>query len=85
MSGGTFLWRGRPIPFRAGQSIGTALLAAGIADLGASHAGSARYFCGVGACQACTVRVDGVVREACIAPATAGAVVESIESVEGEP
>ncbi len=79
MSSSTFLWCGQPVPFREGQSIGTALLAAGISDLGSTSTGRARYFCGVGACQACAVRVDGVVREACIAPAIAGTTVESIE------
>ena len=85
MNGNTFLWCGRPVRFRPGQSIGTALLAAGVAEFGVSGLGQARYFCGVGACQGCTVRVDGIVREACIAPAVAGAVVEKIEPPEAEP
>lgn len=87
----TFFWMSRPIPFSDGESIAAALTAAGIVSLGRDPVGqSARYFCGTGACQACTVRVAGVPREACLTRAEAGARVEPLHPaplhlVQGEP
>jgi hypothetical protein len=78
MSGEHFLWRGMPVPCRRGQSIAGALILAGISDFGRTDCTAARYFCGIGACQGCTVLVDGVVREACLAPAVAGVNVEPL-------
>lgn len=75
MTDRAFDWCGRSIPFRPGETIGAALLAAGIADLGHSGPTAGRYFCGIGACQGCTVLVDGVIREACLTPAAADTVV----------
>lgn len=77
----TFFWMSRPVPFSDGESIAAALTAAGIVSLGRDPVGqSARYFCGIGACQACTVRVAGVPREACLTRAEAGARVEPLHS-----
>jgi hypothetical protein len=78
MSAEHFLWQGRAIPFRRGQSIAGALLMAGVSRLGRTDCAAARYFCGIGACQGCTVLVDGTVREACLTPAAAGAAVEPL-------
>ena len=75
-----FIWLGRAIPFRAGESIAVALVAAGVASLGRDPAAGARYFCGIGACQGCLVRVDGVVREACLTPAAANATIEPLDA-----
>lgn len=80
MSEATFTWRGRPVPFRPGESIAAALLHAGISDLGSDAAGGQlRYFCGIGACQNCLVRVDGRTVESCLAPARPGASVTAME------
>ncbi len=79
-----FVWRGRTIPFLPGESIGTALMAAGVMNLGSDMSTGARYFCGFGTCQGCLVRVDGVVREACLAPAMAGSTVEPLASSEAQ-
>lgn len=81
MSANSFDWMGRNIPFRAGESVAAALDAAGIRTFGPDALGQeTRYFCGIGACQCCVVRVDGIVREACITPARAGMRVESLEA-----
>ncbi|MBR0554591.1 (2Fe-2S)-binding protein [Ciceribacter sp. L1K23] len=79
-----FDWMGTSIPFRAGESIAAALDAAGIRTFGADTSGQeTRYFCGIGACQCCVVRVDGVVREACVTTAIAGMRVEALEKCRG--
>ncbi|MBC7311157.1 MAG: (2Fe-2S)-binding protein [Rhizobium sp.] len=80
MTGQSFDWMGRTISFRTGESIAAALDAAGIRTFGPDTLGQeTRYFCGIGACQCCLLRVDGVVREACITPAKAGMQVEALE------
>lgn len=80
MSGQTFHWQGRAIPFRPGESLAAALDAVGIVSFGCGPLGEeTRYFCGIGACQSCLLRVDGLVREACITPARPGMEVEALE------
>ncbi|MEO8117793.1 MAG: 2Fe-2S iron-sulfur cluster-binding protein [Rhodoferax sp.] len=71
----TFLWAGDTVTFRRGETYAAALRRAGIDDLGpATGQLRARYFCGIGACQACLVSVDGASPvEACLTPAKAGA------------
>ena len=73
-----FMWQGRAIPFQPGESVAAALVAAGVVSFGPDLAAGARYFCGIGMCQGCLVRIDGVVREACLAPAAAGATIEPL-------
>lgn len=81
MTAQTFNWMGRNISFRTGESIAAALEAAGILTFGPDALGhETRYFCGIGACQCCLLRVDGVVREACITPARAGMKVDALEN-----
>lgn len=76
MSQPHFTFRGRQVPFRQGDTVAAALAEAGIADLGRDANGAQlRYFCGIGACQSCLVRIDGRVVEACLTPAAAGALV----------
>ena len=80
MISGAFGWMGRSIPFRDGETVASALEAAGIYTLGEDPLGQeTRYFCGIGACQCCLVRIDGVVREACITPARNEMTVETME------
>ncbi len=79
-----FTWRERTIPFQPGESIAAALVAAGVVSFGAGPPAGARYFCGIGTCQGCLVRVDGVVREACLTPAVAGGTIEPLDSGESQ-
>ncbi|MBV5265761.1 2Fe-2S iron-sulfur cluster-binding protein [Pinisolibacter aquiterrae] len=80
MTASTFLFRGAAVPFRPGETIAAALTAAGLRTFGLDPAGrETRYFCGIGACQACLVRVDGVLVEACLTPARADGRVEPAE------
>jgi len=79
----TFLFNGTVVPFEAGEAIAAALDRAGVVSLGDGQDGcGARYFCGVGACQACVVSVDGTRMEACLTLAREGQQVRSIGSVE---
>ena len=78
----TFLWAGEHIRFEPSDSIAAALDRAGIIDFGRGQGPcAARYFCGIGACQACVVSVDGVPAEACLTPAVAGSDVRQISVV----
>ncbi len=84
MSGGTFLWKGAAMPFRTGESVATALMRAGVRDLGRDGAGARlRYFCGIGACQNCLVSIGGRVVESCLTPACDGMAVETVEATCG--
>lgn len=62
-----FLFNGKPIDAFAGETVASALLAAGVRVLRASpRAGAPRAtFCWMGICQECTVVVDGIRRPAC--------------------
>jgi len=70
----TFFWLGHPVVFRSGESFAAALRRSGVDDLGPAMGQlRGRYFCGIGACQACLVSVDGAAPvEACLTPARAG-------------
>lgn len=70
---GSVFWQGRRVPFDEGQTLAAALLASGLRDLGGPAGRPARIFCGIGACQACAVTVEGLgVVEACLTPAVDG-------------
>lgn len=58
----TFELDGRAVPFRDGQTVGGALVAAGITSWRTTrHAGRPRgLFCGIGVCFDCLVVVDAV-------------------------
>ncbi len=77
-----FTFDGDPVPFTDGQSVAAALLATGRRTLRRTRVeGRSRgVFCGIGVCADCLVAVDGRpgVR-ACVHPAVAGAVVESMD------
>ena len=82
MSGQTFLFDGVAIPFAANETVAMALDRAGIRNFGAGQGNTAgRYFCGIGACQACIVSVDGIGMEACLTPARTGLRVTRIAPV----
>lgn len=79
MTGGTFHWMTQEIPFREGETIAAALAAQGIQSFGPDASGQeTRFFCGIGACQCCLVKVAGCVTEACLTPARSGLRVERL-------
>jgi predicted molibdopterin-dependent oxidoreductase YjgC len=79
-AGGAFFWRGMPVPFRRGESIAAALAGIGVHAFGGDPSGAAtRYFCGIGACQCCLVRVNGLTKEACLEPAEENIRVTALE------
>ncbi|MHA3701064.1 (2Fe-2S)-binding protein [Jatrophihabitans sp. YIM 134969] len=74
----TFDFDGRTIPFTDGQTVAAALVAAGTYSWRTTRFGGKPrgVFCGIGVCFDCLVVVDGRPdQRACLAPATAGAVV----------
>ncbi|TDD98918.1 (2Fe-2S)-binding protein [Jiangella asiatica] len=78
----TFDFDGRAIPFTTGQSVGAALVAAGIrAWRTTRREGRPRgIFCGIGVCFDCLVEVDGVPNQrACLVPAAADMIVRRQE------
>ena len=78
----TFLFDGTSIPCTGRETIAAALDRAGIRILGTGQGDCAgRYFCGIGACQACLVSVDGARMEACLTPARGGLQVKRIAPV----
>ncbi|WP_298432119.1 FAD-dependent oxidoreductase [uncultured Jannaschia sp.] len=74
---GEFVFEGRSVPFRPGQTLAAALTAAGARAFRETASGGTRgVFCGMGVCQDCLLSVDGAPNHrACMTPATAGAVV----------
>jgi predicted molibdopterin-dependent oxidoreductase YjgC len=70
----TLLVNGQPVPFRPGEPVATALIAAGIRYLRNSPtAGTPRgAFCMMGVCQECLARVDGTIRQTCLVEAEEG-------------
>ncbi|MFI6182680.1 (2Fe-2S)-binding protein [Nonomuraea sp. NPDC051191] len=68
-------FRGESVPAEPGQSVGAALVAAGILDWRTTRgAGRPRgLFCGIGICFDCLITVDGVPDlRACLVPARDG-------------
>lgn len=70
----TFLLDGKDIPFRPGQTVLQAALAAGVYI---PHLCSHPEFKPHGSCRVCTVKVDGRTLASCTFPASEGLVVES--------
>lgn len=80
MNRSTFSWRGTPIPLREGESIAAALAEANILTFGHDGGGrELRYFCGIGACQSCLVKVEGHIVEACLTLASPGLDVRALD------
>jgi predicted molibdopterin-dependent oxidoreductase YjgC len=73
-----FLFAGRPVRGKQGDTIGMALWAAGERVLRASSRDGAPrgMFCGMGICFECLVVADGAVVRACTTPVRAGRRVE---------
>lgn len=73
-SSATFTFDGRPVPFREGETVGTALLQAGIVQLRVAETGDPRgILCGIGVCWECRCVIDERVNSrACMTPAKAG-------------
>jgi predicted molibdopterin-dependent oxidoreductase YjgC len=69
-----FTFEGQPILAYAGETVATALLAAGIRTLrhGPGDGGPRGLFCVMGLCQECVVSVEGRAEEACRLAATDG-------------
>lgn len=67
-------WEGRSLPARPGESLLATLIGAGITCLGQGAGGAPRgAWCGMGACQACLVNIDGMPNQrACMAKVTPG-------------
>lgn len=89
---GTLDFAGVAIEVQAGQSVGAALLAAGIRSWRTTRKqGRPRgLFCGIGICYDCLITIDGVPdQRACLTPARPGMILETIDpsapADEGEP
>jgi predicted molibdopterin-dependent oxidoreductase YjgC len=67
-----FAWEGRTLRAPAGESLASALLAAGIRRLGEGPGSPRAAFCMMGVCQQCLVRVDGRLVQSCLVPVRAG-------------
>jgi predicted molibdopterin-dependent oxidoreductase YjgC len=69
---------GRSVPAHLGESVATALLAAGLRTTRTSvNRGEARgAFCFMGACQECVLLIDGAARESCRTPVRQGMRIE---------
>jgi len=61
----TFTFDGREIPFEPGQSVGAALLAAGVRSWRTTRVAARPrgLFCGIGVCFDCLVTIDGRANE----------------------
>lgn len=82
-----FTFDGRPMTAEAGQTVGAALLAAGVRSWRRTRSGGRPrgLFCGIGACFDCLVDVnnDRALR-ACLVTVRAGDEVRTSDSVGGE-
>lgn len=86
-SGQTFTFDGREIPLGPGQSVGAALMSAGIRSWRTTRKnGRPRgLFCGIGICYDCLITIDGVPNQrACLTPAEPGMQVSGGAQAEEE-
>ena len=65
---------GATVPAHEGEVLAASLMAAGLLRLRDSPrvGGPRGAFCFLGVCQECVVRVDGVLQQSCLVPATDG-------------
>ena len=78
-----FTFDGRPMTAEAGQTVGAALLAAGVRSWRRTRSGGRPrgLFCGIGACWDCLVDVnDDQALRACLVPVRAGDEVRTSDS-----
>ena len=76
----TFSFDGAPVPFTGGQSVGAALIAAGVTSVRRTRRqGRPRgLFCGIGVCFDCLLRIDGAPNQrACLVAAGPDMVVQT--------
>lgn len=76
---------GRQIDAYQGETVASALLAAGVLTLrlSAKNAKPRSVFCGMGVCYECLVTINGVhAQRACVTPAEEGMVVETCKEAE---
>jgi len=76
---------GRQIEAYQGETVASALLAAGITTLrlSAKHAEPRGVYCGMGVCYECLVTINGIhAQRACVTPAEDGMVVETCREAE---
>jgi predicted molibdopterin-dependent oxidoreductase YjgC len=75
---------GKTVEAYRGEMLAAALMASGIIRLRYSpHAVTPRgAFCLMGVCQECIVRIDGKVRQACLATVTGGLEVQFIDRID---
>jgi predicted molibdopterin-dependent oxidoreductase YjgC len=83
----TFTFDGGPVPFRPGQTVGAALMAAGRPAWRTTRVGGSPrgIFCGIGICFDCLVTVDGEPNQrACLVRAEPGQTVTTQEGTGHE-
>ena len=76
----TFSFDGDPVPFEDGQSVGAALIAAGVTSVRRTrrHGRPRGLFCGIGVCFDCLLRIDDAANQrACLVAAGPGMVVQT--------
>lgn len=82
-----FYFEGQPVKAYPGETVGAALMAAGIATFRTTRKGGKPrgIFCGIGICYDCLVVVDGTPnRRACLTPARPAAEVRIQSGVAAE-
>lgn len=82
----TFQFDGQAVDGHAGESVAAALIAAGVYATRLSAKGMPRsYFCGMGVCWECIVRINGKSTErACRQVVEDGMIVETVKAVKKE-
>ncbi|MFL2550437.1 MAG: (2Fe-2S)-binding protein [Arenicellales bacterium] len=82
----TFQFDGQTVHSYAGESVAAALIAAGVYATRLSEKGMPRgYFCGMGVCWECIVRINGISTErACRQTVEDGMFVETVKAVKKE-
>jgi sarcosine oxidase subunit alpha len=83
-SGFEFLWQGRVMHAREGETIAAALFAGGVRVFGHHHKDGAPQgiFCANGQCSQCLVMADGLPVKACMTRVAPGM---RVESLDGKP
>jgi predicted molibdopterin-dependent oxidoreductase YjgC len=82
----TFQFDGQAVEANVGESVAAALIAAGVYATRLTAKGMPRgYFCGMGVCWECIVRINGISTErACRQIVEDGMIVETVKAVKKE-